>query len=215
MLDAEIEHDLGYKSEIAIPKKIRRNFSRLAGLLEIADKEFQEIRSFLQSYQNEAAEKVESEEFQDAEIDAVLLEAIITTNLDIAALNEFIGNCFDRPFSPEIATVLVENAIDRLHWFGIYTVNHLNYCIKNNKDNATIIAKEFINRDTTKDKSKKPLLSKTIAFFYICYAELLRRKSNYDQIMKYFVETNISSGDEREDAVHRLLQLSEKINKQS
>lgn len=36
---AEIEHDLGYKSEIAIPKRIRRNFSRLAGLLEIADKE--------------------------------------------------------------------------------------------------------------------------------------------------------------------------------
>ncbi len=54
---AEIEHDLGYKSEIDIPKDIRRSFSRLAGLLEVADKEFQEIRDFLETYR----EKVEAE----------------------------------------------------------------------------------------------------------------------------------------------------------
>jgi putative GTP pyrophosphokinase len=37
---AEIEHDLGYKSEAAIPRDIQRRFSRLAGLLEVADDEF-------------------------------------------------------------------------------------------------------------------------------------------------------------------------------
>lgn len=37
---AEIEHDLGYKSPTAIPREIRRRFSRLAGLLEVADDEF-------------------------------------------------------------------------------------------------------------------------------------------------------------------------------
>ena len=37
---AEIEHDLGYKSELTIPKEVRRSFSRLAGLLELGDKEF-------------------------------------------------------------------------------------------------------------------------------------------------------------------------------
>ncbi len=34
---AEIEHDLGYKSNITVPAEIRRDFSRLAGLLEIAE----------------------------------------------------------------------------------------------------------------------------------------------------------------------------------
>lgn len=47
---AEIEHDLGYKSEKAIPRPVRRRFFRLAGLLEIADMEFTSIRDDLLSY---------------------------------------------------------------------------------------------------------------------------------------------------------------------
>lgn len=216
---AEIEHDLGYKSDIAIPKDIRRNFSRVAGLLEIADKEFQEIRSFLQSYQNEAPEKVKSEEFQDAEIDAILLKAIITTNPDIEALNEIIGNYFHCPISEEIPTIWLERTIDRLQWFGINTVNQLNNFIENNKDIAAIAAKHFLlpqEGEKYKDSKKAPI-SKDIALFYICYAEIVRRNFNYDQIMQYFEETNISRNDDRarENGVQCLLQLSEEINKPS
>jgi len=38
---AEIEHDIQYKSSAAIPTEIHRRFTALAGLLEIADREFQ------------------------------------------------------------------------------------------------------------------------------------------------------------------------------
>lgn len=41
---AEIEHDIKYKSTITIPISIRRRFIALAGLLEIADREFQSIQ---------------------------------------------------------------------------------------------------------------------------------------------------------------------------
>jgi ppGpp synthetase/RelA/SpoT-type nucleotidyltranferase len=34
---AEIEHDIQYKSSVAMPSVIRRRFMSLAGLLEIAD----------------------------------------------------------------------------------------------------------------------------------------------------------------------------------
>jgi ppGpp synthetase/RelA/SpoT-type nucleotidyltranferase len=44
---AEIEHDLGYKSEAEIPRTVKRRFSRLAGLLELADDEFLGIREEL------------------------------------------------------------------------------------------------------------------------------------------------------------------------
>ncbi len=211
---AEIEHDLGYKSEIAIPKKIRRNFSRLAGLLEIADKEFQEIRSFLQSYQNEATEKVGSKEFKDVEIDAILLRAIIMTNPDISALNTIISNYFKCPISEEILTVLLEKTIDRLHWFEIYTVNQMNNFIENNKDVAKLIAKEMAQTSETHEDKQKSF-SKTVALFYICYAEIVRRNLNYDQIMQYFKETGIAFRDGREDGVHLLLKLCEKVNKLS
>lgn len=42
---AEIEHDIGYKTRIDMPPEIRRRFLNLAGLLEIADREFQIIRN--------------------------------------------------------------------------------------------------------------------------------------------------------------------------
>lgn len=44
---AEIEHDLGYKAPRAIPYEARRSFSRVAGLLELADLEFTRLREEL------------------------------------------------------------------------------------------------------------------------------------------------------------------------
>ncbi|MBG0819593.1 TIGR04141 family sporadically distributed protein [Planomonospora sp. ID91781] len=44
---AEIEHDIGYKSSSGVPDAVRRRFSRLAGLLELADDEFLGIRNEL------------------------------------------------------------------------------------------------------------------------------------------------------------------------
>jgi putative GTP pyrophosphokinase len=42
---AEIEHDIRYKSTSAIPHAISRRFTALAGLLEIADREFEAIQT--------------------------------------------------------------------------------------------------------------------------------------------------------------------------
>ena len=41
---AEIEHDIVYKSPVEIPFRVRRRFACLAGLLEIADREFESLR---------------------------------------------------------------------------------------------------------------------------------------------------------------------------
>jgi len=41
---AEIEHDVVYKSPGVIPFRVRRRFASLAGLLEIADREFESLR---------------------------------------------------------------------------------------------------------------------------------------------------------------------------
>jgi ppGpp synthetase/RelA/SpoT-type nucleotidyltranferase/Flp pilus assembly protein TadD len=41
---AEMEHDIQYKSEQSLPLEIRRKFTALAGMLEIADREFQSVQ---------------------------------------------------------------------------------------------------------------------------------------------------------------------------
>jgi len=48
---ATIEHDLGYKSRIGIPDELIRSFSRVASLLELADKEFVNIKQDLIKYE--------------------------------------------------------------------------------------------------------------------------------------------------------------------
>lgn len=56
---AEIEHDIQYKSASAIPTEIRRRFMSLAGLLELADREFQAIQDEDSAIKKQARKGVE------------------------------------------------------------------------------------------------------------------------------------------------------------
>lgn len=180
---AEIEHDLGYKSEIGIPKDIRRNFSRLAGLLEIADKEFQEIRSFLQSYQEEAMEKMKHNELLDTEIDAILLETSIRTDKEIIDLNNTIVEISGYEIQSNITIGQLQSSINELHWLQIYTMAQVRDLISRNKRYAIDIAREFL-KNSKKDESTT--INGTIAFFYLCYAELICKNYDLNKIIEFF-----------------------------
>jgi putative GTP pyrophosphokinase len=65
---AEIEHDIQYKSTITIPVEIRRRFMALAGMLEIADREFQGIQDSDAALREEARKSVQKGEFETVEI---------------------------------------------------------------------------------------------------------------------------------------------------
>lgn len=47
---SEIQHDLGHKSRATLPALVRRRFTRLAGLIELADQEFGDVREQLIRY---------------------------------------------------------------------------------------------------------------------------------------------------------------------
>lgn len=49
---AEIEHKLSYKSEMQIPKELRRKFSRISAKLEEADEQFEEIKDSIEERKN-------------------------------------------------------------------------------------------------------------------------------------------------------------------
>ncbi|MGK0722026.1 GTP pyrophosphokinase [Leucobacter sp. W1478] len=55
---AEIEHDLGYKSETGIPAHLRRRFARLAGLLEVADSEFDTLNGLVDTHKAEVLSRM-------------------------------------------------------------------------------------------------------------------------------------------------------------
>jgi ppGpp synthetase/RelA/SpoT-type nucleotidyltranferase len=55
---AEMEHDIQYKSSTVIPASIRRKFIALAGLLEIADREFQSLQDEDEALRQQARQSV-------------------------------------------------------------------------------------------------------------------------------------------------------------
>ena len=64
-----IQHDIGYKSEIETPMEYHRSLSRLAGLLELADNEFSNIRNSISDYRRRAQALVQSGNIEEVPLD--------------------------------------------------------------------------------------------------------------------------------------------------
>lgn len=89
---AEIEHDLGYKSDFGVPRPIRRDFSRVASLLEIADDEFIQIRRRAISYNESIKEKIATDNSSDIPLDKISLKYYLQINKDINELYDKVLN---------------------------------------------------------------------------------------------------------------------------
>ena len=74
---AEINHDIGYKSTAGVPRSIIREFSRIAGLLEIADDEFEKIRDSISSYRQKSEEDIKTQALNDIPVNEVTLRAYL------------------------------------------------------------------------------------------------------------------------------------------
>lgn len=78
---AEIEHDIQYKSPSVLPRMIRRRFGALAGLIEIADREFQAIDDENRAIQVEARRKIDvGGDLEKVEITADSIHAFLDKN---------------------------------------------------------------------------------------------------------------------------------------
>ncbi|MCR6666359.1 MAG: hypothetical protein NVV69_10170 [Methyloversatilis sp.] len=74
---AEIEHDIQYKSSATIPRDIKRRFMSLAGLLEIADREFQAIQDADRDLTQRAETAITAGTLSNVEITPAALKAYL------------------------------------------------------------------------------------------------------------------------------------------
>lgn len=91
---ANMYHDTGYKSGVEIPRKYIRNLNRLAGMLELADEQFSQIRLELTDYRRRMQALVASGKLDDVQIDGETFRSYMdldpfgSLNHRIAALNQ-------------------------------------------------------------------------------------------------------------------------------
>lgn len=202
---AEIEHDIGYKSEITIPKEMRRNFSRIAGLLEIADKEFNQIREGLAEYKANAQTQIKDDGFLNRELDAVILQVMLNSNESVLSINNHIADLVRRPLIEVEGDEEFKDTIFRLNWLGIETVQQLNDALSKHSMLAKKKASEKLKDYYKKESSSR--IKETIAFFYLCYAILLAQNSSKEIIYRYLQETHIGLIHERDEDANELLDL--------
>ncbi|MBR3989491.1 MAG: hypothetical protein IKI85_02965 [Bacteroidales bacterium] len=91
---ANMNHDTGYKSGVEVPKEYLRNLSRLAGLLELVDEQFSQIRSDLTDYRRRVQALVASGNLDEVQLDGdtfrsyLQLKPFDKLNKRIAAVNQ-------------------------------------------------------------------------------------------------------------------------------
>jgi ppGpp synthetase/RelA/SpoT-type nucleotidyltranferase len=91
---ANMNHDTGYKSGVEIPKRYVRNMSRLAGMLELVDEQFSQIRTELTDYRRRIRTLVASGNLDEVPIDTdtfrsfLEMEPFSQLNRRIAAINQ-------------------------------------------------------------------------------------------------------------------------------
>ncbi|MEU5526163.1 hypothetical protein ABZ744_04420 [Micromonospora chersina] len=141
---AEIEHDLGYKTKSSIPRDVRRRFSRLAGLLEIADDEFAALRDLLNSYEIDVS-ATRGDEFTRLEVNGTTLRAFIDSDINSRRMDEYFANkCFiNRGVSEKFIDDLDES-IDDLRDLGITTIGELAEQLRKNDEGLRRYAYTFI-----------------------------------------------------------------------
>jgi len=97
---AEIEHDLGYKAKSAVPEGIRRRFSRVASLLELADDEFVSIRRELAAYAADVDRRMQDPS-APLPLDPIALESLLRGEA-VRHLDARVAAILEKPLSDEV-----------------------------------------------------------------------------------------------------------------
>lgn len=91
---ASINHDIGYKTGVEIPREYLRQINRLAGILEMADDEFSRIRTEITDYRRRVQQLVQNGQLDEVQLDGDTFHSYLaarpfnTLNKHIAAINQ-------------------------------------------------------------------------------------------------------------------------------
>ncbi len=173
---AEIEHDLGYKTEFGVPRAIRRKFSQVSGLLETADDIFSDIRKEMAEYKAQVRENISNDCADDMELDGVTLSEFTSSSKiyqsllsDIAAIT-----------SANITYANPENQLKLLDFLGVHTLGDLVEMIRKNRDLTLELATIRLSGSELEE------LTTTAPFYYLYRARLIRSDLSREKIKEFF-----------------------------
>ena len=178
-----IEHDTGYKGDVKIPSEYKRQFSRLAGMMELMDDEFSRLRTVLTDYRRQMLALVKSGKLDDVPLSQetfrsyLELQPFDRLNHRIAAVNQ-----------AEIFPVSMMSYLPVLESFGLETLGDVQRFIDENSDDAYQLALSHL-AITDLD-----ILSSNTAPQYLCLVNVLKQDGGRDGLKSLYDIINGENG---------------------
>ena len=183
-----IEHDTGYKGEVKIPKEYRRQFSRLAGMLELVDDEFSRLRTVLTDYRRQVQALVKTGQLDDVPLSSDSFRSFLDLrpfdrlNKRIAAVNQ-----------AEVYPDSLMPFLPLLESFGMETLGKVQEFIDQNSDDAYQLAlSHFALTDFD-------ILSESVGLQYLCLVYVLKHDRGREGLK--FVYDTINGEDKANQAL--------------
>jgi len=172
---AEIEHDLGYKGITSIPDAYKRNFNRVAALLESADLEFDRLKKELTKYESEVSQLIKNEP-ENVPIDQTSLLSLVKSDKVINKAREIISKNVGCSFTKNID---YSSQIELFkNFFNIQTIEELKKSLTHHEK----IYLEFVNEFTK--SLNYSTLPETLMIFYFQHF-LAAFEENQERVEEY------------------------------
>lgn len=184
---AEIEHDLGYKGQISIPEIFKRNFNRLAALLETADVEFDRLKKDLSDYEIAVKQEIATKP-NNVQINKASIASFTSTNAIFDKARQIIKKNTGCLFIDREDFI---GELERFKLFKIETIGQLEKILKQNERQYLAFVDKF-----TKD-IREEILGNTLPLFY--FQHYLACIENSEQFLNEYFEygTRKMGGDSR------------------
>ena len=172
-----IEHDIGYKGAVKLPPQYRRQFSRLAGMLELADDEFSRLRTTMTEYRRQIQTLVKSGNLSEVALSTdsfrsyLELRPFDRLNQRIAAVNQ--AELFPASLMPFLPI---------LESFGMESLGHVQAMVDELSDAAYQLA---LSQLAITDLD---ILSEMVGLQNLCLVYSLKNGGTRDDI-KYIYDT--------------------------
>ena len=190
-----IEHDTGYKGDVKIPREYMRQFSRLAGMMELIDDEFSRLRVVLTDYRRQTLSLVRNGKLDDVPLSRDTFRSYLELhpfdrlNKRIAAVNQ-----------AEIWPVSVMSYLPVLESFGLESLGDVQQFIDENSDDAYQLA---LSQLAITDLD---ILSSNTALQYLCLVYVLKHDGGLDGLKSLY---DIINGESDANAIMAELMMEQ------
>lgn len=189
---AEIEHDLGYKSSVGVPREIRRRFARMAGLLELADDEFDKLARDAKRHVRRT--NVAIKRGRNVEVDRDSIISLLTTGKAVRAADRAIARGTDRELLGVASSKYASLRAKEMREVGLKSSRAVNEEMIRLADRVAEFAVTWMQRETDGPGGDMTPLSPGISLFYLYLHRLLIQEGDeFDSVPSRPGESGLKS----------------------